>query len=437
MTGGDTIVALASPLGFAPRALVRLSGPDAAGALARLTGLPAPSCRSLFSTRLRLSPPSAPPVELPCLAAFFRAPASFTGEDVAEVFFPSSPPLIDRVLRAITAQPGVRPARPGEFSARAYLNGRMSIAQTEGIAAAIAARTEEELAAARDLLRNEDPARDLADEIARLLALVEAGIDFQDQEDVTPISPEALAKSLDALIAAIAHRSGRAAPRAGSHAPRIVLAGTPNAGKSTLFNALLGRERAIASPAAGTTRDALAEPLRLGPLVIELIDLPGLDEACADAPSRAAHEAALHHLRHADVIVHCDPTGAFRPFEQAPAGVPRLLVRTMADLPAPAPSAAIPLCALDGWNLTALRDAIADAALGARSSAPALVIPRHAAALTAALRHLTEARALAAADPALLAAALRSALDALDEIAGRIPPDEVLGRIFATFCIGK
>jgi tRNA modification GTPase len=240
--------------------------------------------------------------------------------------------------------------------------------------------------------------------------------------------------------------------------PRVVLAGPPNAGKSTLFNALLGRRRAIVSPVAGTTRDALEEELDLsadapGAGTVILIDLAGLDEPPAAAIDAAAQSRARETIAAADAVIHCDPSGRFPGLVARP-GTPMIRVRTKADVPGAArarrPDRAVDagreplaICALDGWNLPALRRAIADAAWGSRAAGLAALLPRHRRALTDAATQLREARALIAPaaralpDPALTASALRAALDVLGELVGRISPDDVIGRVFATFCVGK
>ena len=442
--------------------MVRLSGPATREVLAGiLEGPPRPFERACFASRLRLDSN----LRLPVLIATFRSPASYTGEDSAEVLLPGNPNLVERLMGLLTAINGFRPAGPGEFTARAYLNDRLSMDQAEGVAGVIAAQSAEQLAAASDLLagRTGEVYRRWADELATLLALVEAGIDFTDQEDVVPIAPRDLARRIDALREQIAGMvGGEGAAEAPGHLARVVLAGAPNAGKSTLFNALLERARAVVSPIAGTTRDALEEELDLsgalpgaGPVL--LVDLAGLDAASAQGIGAEAQAAARTAIARADVVVQCDPAGRFAVLDTA-AGRPVIRVRTKADqawggntaagLAAeskgwkPAPPA-IPICALDGWNLAVLRRAIADAACGARGAGLSAILPRHRRALRQTRARLADASAASApnaprlAEPELIAGALRQALDSLGELVGRISPDDVIGRIFATFCVGK
>jgi tRNA modification GTPase len=296
----------------------------------------------------------------------------------------------------------------------------------------------------------------MAEELATLLALVEAGIDFTDQEDVVPISPASLVARLDALASSAHEIIGASTGREhNQHVPMVVLAGAPNAGKSTLFNAILGRKRAVASPIAGTTRDALREELdlRSGVGVVQLVDLAGVMEVSHDVAGidEQAQSAAREHIDRADVVVHCDPSARF--IEQFHTRGTVLRVRTKSDVPVcrttaaamrESPMTVLSVCALDGRNLDVLREAIIDALSAARGRSEHVVLPRHRRALGVACAHLDMARqaivdpdAPSLRSPEIIAGELRRALDAMEELAGRMPPDEVIGRIFATFCIGK
>jgi tRNA modification GTPase len=437
---GDTIVAVASAPGRSARAVVRLSGPATREVLASvLEGGPRPWERGCFDGALRTAGADGRARSLPVLVCTYRAPASYTGEDAAEVLLPGNPLLVERIVAILSAIEGVRAASPGEFSARAYLNDRLTLDQAEGVAATIAAESEAQLDAARELLsgRTGQRYRAWAHELTSLLALVEAGIDFADQEDVVAIQPAVLRSRLSSLGRDIEGSLGAAAGRQADHAvPRVVLWGPPNAGKSTLFNALLGRTRAVVSSTAGTTRDVLEEELDLSSALpgagsVLLADLAGADESLASPIDHAAQSAARDAARSADLIIYCDPAGGFLTPPRAAA--PILRIRTKADLGGSGSGLAV--CALDRWNLCTLRRAIAEGAWGARAAGLASVLPRHRRALGEVLERAREAAD--ESDPALIAGALRSALDAIGELVGRISPDDVIGRIFATFCVGK
>lgn len=436
-------MAVASPHGRSARAIVRLSGPCVERALAAVLADAPPRLKGVHVRSLRVGDRLA----VPCLVLRFVAPASYTGEESAEVQLPGNPALVERTLASLLAVEGVRLAEPGEFSARAYMNGRLTIAQAEGVAATIAARTVEDLDAARRLLGGRTGERygAWAESIATLLALVEAGVDFTDQEDVVPIAPADLRERLGTLAAEIGvELRGDASARLGDSArAAVALVGRPNAGKSTLFNALLGRRRAVVSDAPGTTRDALREPLDLsrdapGAPSVDLLDLPGMDTATHGPIDAEAQRAARAALGAAEAVLHCDPTGRFAPVEGVPGSVPTIRVRTKADLPGRG-GGGLAVCALDGWNLGPLRRAIADA-VGAPAGS---MLPRHRRALSLTLRGLEEACALAATDahsfgaPELVSDALRGALDAIGELTGHITPDDVIGRVFVSFCVGK
>lgn len=453
MSGTDTIAAIASGHGRSARGIIRLSGPGTQTILDRML-VDAPRIQGapgVHAARLRLPLENGGESRLPCLLLVFGEGHSYTGEASAEIQLPGNPTLLEHIVQCLLEMPGVRPARPGEYSARAFLNGKMSLDQAEGVQAAIAARSSAELDAAESLISGQTGMayRDLADETARMLALVEAGIDFTDQEDVVPITPRKLAHGLRNCLFGLECFIGPASAATRSGAARVVLAGAPNAGKSTLFNALLGRQRAVVSETPGTTRDAIAERLSEA---VDLVDIAGLDAslAGASAPDRAAQEAARLEINRADVVLWCDPSGRFDRPPAWPEGKKVIRVRTKGDLPHGPGSGEgdVAVCALDGWNLAALRRAIEDAASGldgSRSAAESAVVPRHRRAMIVARDALRRALETAAKDeectrlcsPEIVAGEIRLALDALGEITGRVTPDDVIGRVFALFCVGK
>lgn len=475
---GDTIVACATPPGRSARALVRVSGSASRQVAERCLGIRADSWRaSAVECVLRLPPLDrrAEPecgdrtLPVPARAILSIAPRSYTGEDALEVLVPGNPVLVERVIDALcdasTEGCPVRRAGPGEFSARAYLNGRITIEEAEGVDATIAAASEADLEAARRAMRGHDAGewRAWTDEAATLLALVEAGIDFADQEDVVAISTPELRRRVGALADAIAESlGGERAAAATRHMPRVVLAGRPNAGKSTLLNALLQRKRAVVSDQPGTTRDLLIERVDLSRLApgapeIELVDMAGLEVAVEHGQIEGEMRArALRAIREADVVLWCDPEGRFDASDSVAPGSHGVVVRarTKADRARSADTGddvspemgpdSTPVCALDGWNLSALASrvarAVAESRGAAASGAGGGLLARHRRALADCEGALRDAIALTtrgARDDAAIAATLRGAVDALGSITGRLSPDDVLGLIFARFCVGK
>ncbi len=440
---GDTIAAIASPPGRSPRSVIRISGPMCGYISRNLLSVPH-SPRGCVNARLDLGGPT-----VACLLVRAPAPASYTGEDTIEILLPGSPALLGRTIDRICSLDGVRRAEPGEFTARACLNGRMSLDRADGVAMMIAAENHAQIEASRRILAGEFGAEcdTLADALANTLALVEAGIDFSDQEDVTLIEPAALAAHINIILVDIRSLQGGSPTRARPRTPVVALVGAPNAGKSTLFNALVGRTRAVESPVAGTTRDAIAENIDLsrwsaGPLTVTLVDLAGVGVEPAGEIDRRAREHASAEAGAADVILLCDSTGA-SDMRLAPEHAVVIRVRTKADLARPQDSpddaGAVPVCALDGWNLDTLRSAIAHASATGGSSG-ATIAPRHAHALaqTAAALDDAERHAVQPGAPMeLIADALRTALNALGEITGRVTTDDLLARVFSSFCIGK
>lgn len=468
MISGDTIIACSTGGAHSPRALVRLSGPDVPRLARAIAGEIGPRVAATGALRLRDPVRSSIPHDVPVLCVCFAAPASYTGEDMLEISLPGNPTLVDRVIDAIVADRinapdtgsrvdasgGVRRAEPGEFSARAFLNGKLTLEQAEGVAGIIAARTGEQLAAADRLLRGTtgDRYRAWTDELATLLALVEAGIDFTDQDDVVAITPADLVRRARSVDHAISRELGSTHARATPGVlPVVLIVGEPNAGKSTLFNAMLATRRAIESPRRGTTRDVLREELDLGAHIpgagrVILCDSAGLDESIAIGPSESAAQSATRAaIVDADVIVHCDPSGEFARVGGEIAvrpDTPIIRVRTKSDCASgAAASSAIPVCALDAWNLDLLRRAVADAA-GVGGS-EGLAVARHAEALRSARAALariipdTDPAARSLLAPETIAESLREALEHLGAISGRLTTEDILGKVFSSFCVGK
>lgn len=456
---GDTIAACGTGSGGGERAVIRVSGPGALGAAGALVVDGVERERGVRRARIGLAGAGW----FWGLVLVMPGPGSFTGEDVVELVVPGGGALVGMLVEALCGVEGVRLAEAGEFSARGYLNGRMTVEEAEGVGALIAATSGAEHAAALRVMRGEAGAgyRRVADEIAGVLSLVEAGIDFTEEEDVVAIGAGELVRRLGDVERELAGWVGGSGgvEREGA----VVLAGEPNAGKSTLFNALLGRERSVVSDEAGTTRDAVREALELegdgvwGVRRVELIDPAGLDADAGGGIDAMAQARAREAIGEAGVVVWCDPRGVF----EGGGGLGGVLgvglrdgavvvrVRTKADLVLGGGGGDVAVCALDGFGLGALRRAIGDAALRAAGvgGGEGAVLARHRGALGRALEGVRGAleaagdvgveEAGSVRDVELVAQELRGALDAVGEVSGAITPDDVIGRVFSTFCVGK
>ena len=440
MQDRDTIAAIASAAGRGGIGIVRLSGPRAKPIGERICGR-ALQPRHARYARFRDRDGA---ILDDGIALLFAAPASYTGEDVVELQAHGSPVLLHELLETCCAL-GARRARAGEFSQRAWENGRLDLAQAEAVADLIAAGDLHAARAARRSLEGEFSQR--VDALARaLLALrvqLEASIDFADEE-LDADGEAALRRRLDAARAQLdallaAAEQGRRL-RDGLHA---VIVGPPNAGKSSLLNALAGSDRAIVADLPGTTRDLLQETIRVDGVELILVDTAGLREE-GDAIEREGMRRARAELARADaalvVLDARDPQRGRASVEAALAGVPGIVwLHNKSDLlPAQATAeGAILVSARTGAGFDALHARLrALAGVGGEGAFSARA--RHVDALQRARALLDEAvDGFAAARPELAADSLRRAHDALGEITGRVLPDALLGHIFATFCIGK
>ncbi len=439
MTVSDTIFALASGAGRAAIAVLRLSGPQTGRILAALAGrLPAARMASLRHLRA----PRSGEVLDHALLLWFPGPGSYTGEDSGELHLHGGPAVVTAVGTALAAL-GARPAEPGEFTRRAFLNGRLDLTAAEGIADLIDAETE---AQRRQALRQADGALATlyggwANRLARLLAHQEAAIEFAEDGLPTDLDEQARAGAglLRAEIAAHLADGGRGERlRDGL---TVAILGAPNAGKSSLLNALAGREAAIVSARAGTTRDVVEVRLILAGVPVTIADTAGLRDA-ADEIEQEGIRRARHRAGEADLVL--TVFDATMPLDAETLAWIRPRTPVLAnkvDL-APAPAAIggvapLPVSAVSGEGLDELRARLAEAAtrLAGPGDAALLTRPRHRAALTDAVAWLAEAEA--APLPELTSEALRAALRALGRLTGRIGVEEILDIVFADFCIGK
>jgi tRNA modification GTPase len=432
----DTIAAVATPPGVGGIGIVRVSGPQAPRVAQRLLGS-VPQARQATVASARDA--RGTPIDQG-IALYFPAPHSYTGESVLEFQGHGGPVVMQALLNACV-EAGARLAEPGEFTRRAYLNGRMDLAQAEAVADLIEAASREAASSALRSLRGEfsSAIHGLVAQLVELRALTEAMLDFPEEE-VDVLHRDDAAERLAGVRAALEDVLRKS--RQGSllrSGIRVVIAGRPNVGKSSLLNRLAGEERAIVTPIPGTTRDALREPILIDGVPLVIVDTAGL-RASADPLERLGIERTQRELQEADLVMLVFEAGeAHAPLEELPAGVARLEVYNKADL-APgfvAPQGAVAVSAKTGAGIDALRAALL-ASAGWRAAGESVFIARerHLHALRQAASHLA-----AAADEGrrweIFAEELRLAQEALSRITGEFTADDLLGEIFGRFCIGK
>jgi len=446
----DTIVALATPLGTSAIALVRASGPDCAKIARSVFGLSlAPRLATHRDYKNHLGE-----VIDDVLATFFASPNSYTGEDTLEISCHGNPFIAQKILEDLISR-GCRPADAGEFTRRAFLSGRIDLSQAESVMDLIHARSERALTAANQQLRGSlgRHLTALSDELLNALARIEAYIDFPDED--LPVEDRGVVRAaLEQLI--IGTRRLLATQHYGDllrDGIKTVIVGEPNAGKSSLLNRLVGRERALVSAEPGTTRDFIEERVIIGQHCIRLIDTAGLNPSPA-LLEKLGIEKTLERAAEADlfllVLDATRPHPAFSPAITAQlAAKTAIIVLNKADLGVrPEARQALSggeiteVSALTGAGIEALVDAIirhADSYAKDQGGEIIAINARHAAALDRAQAALAEALLkLNSKGPIeLLASDLRSALDAFGEIGGKIDNERMLDRLFSTFCIGK
>jgi tRNA modification GTPase len=434
--GGDTIAAIATPAGRGGIGIVRISGNKVADISRSIVGTLPESRRAHFA---RFRDARGEPID-EGLALYFEPPRSYTGEAVLELHGHGGPMLMQTLLRACL-DAGARLAEPGEFTRRAFLNGKLDLAQAEAVADLIDASSREAARAALRSLSGEfsSAIQALASRLVELRALTEAMLDFPEEE-VDAVhrgdarsALDAIAKALDEVLAK--SREGSLL-RSGIH---VVLAGRPNVGKSSLLNRLAGEERAIVTPIPGTTRDALREPIQIQGVPLTLVDTAGL-RASSDTVEQLGIERTRRELAQADLVILIREAGeGGDEIAQMPGDVHTIDVYNKLDL-APQfepPEGALAVSAKTGQGLEALRAGIL-AAAGWSSTGESVFLARerHLRALETARRHLDAARRELARWE-FFAEELRLAHAALGDITGEFTADDLLGQIFSRFCIGK
>jgi tRNA modification GTPase len=449
----DTIAAIATPAGRGAVALLRVSGPAALDVLRRIApelGAVRPRVQRLTTLRH----PDTGELLDRGLVTYFVAPGSYTGEDTVEIATHGGVLTPQLVLDALLGA-GARAAQPGEFTRRAYLNGKLDLLQAEAVADLIDGRSRALHRAAvhqmeRGLSRR---VSELRDAVIGTEALIAYSIDFPE-EDEPPVPPERIRASAADVIARIEALLATAPEgellREGA---LTVLAGRPNSGKSSLFNALLGTERAIVTEIPGTTRDALEAQASVEGYPFRLVDTAGLRET-EDRVEGIGIEVARRYLSAAELVLFCVEAGREvdndeRAFIGSVDAARLIVVRTKSDQhpgapdrsPADAPSIAV--SAITGDGIPELRRALLGKAfggiLGEPGEAPLVTRERHARALRAARDEVAAfLAAMAGAVPMEFAAThLRAAVAALEELVGVVSVDDVLDRVFGTFCVGK
>jgi tRNA modification GTPase len=432
----DTIFASASGHGRAAITVIRLSGPGTRSCVEWLAGSVPPD-RSLRLRRLRDS--ASLEILDESLVVFMPGPSTFTGEDQAELHLHGGIATRAVVLRALGALPGCRLAEPGEFTRRAFLNGRLDLSRAEGLADLIDAETESQR---RQALRQlggglDHWVEDVRESLLSSMALMEAALDFSDEGDV----PASVTQEVGATLRSVERRLAEALENPVGERIRdgftVVLAGPPNSGKSSLLNRLAQREAAIVSPVPGTTRDAIEVHLDLGGIPLAVIDTAGLRES-TDFLEQSGMARTRARAREADLVLWLSEAGRVSTPDDF--GAPTLRVATKLDLSAPERACDVAISAFTGEGIAELLTRLTEQAHGGMGGAdPLITRQRHRNAFGRAQQAVRRALVLLddSAGEELVAEELRLAAQAIGTVTGRVDVEDILDRLFSTFCIGK
>jgi tRNA modification GTPase len=421
----DTIFALSSGSPPAAIGVVRVSGAAAGAALEALCrSRPAPRRASYRTLR-----DSAGEVLDRALVLWFPGPATATGEDLAELHLHGGRSVIAAVQHVLAAMPGLRPAEPGEFTRRAFANGRIDLSEAEGLADLLSAETELQRRSALAMAGGDfgRTVKEWRDRVLLASALVESVLDFGDEDDVEALPDDFLA-DLSALAASLQLWLDRPRAEMLKEGFRVVLAGPPNSGKSTLFNALVEDEAAITAPQAGTTRDVLTRSVALGGVPFTFVDTAGLRTFTEDEIELVGIERAQRELAGADLVLWLGAEG------EGPAG--SWEISAQADRVRPKEEARHRVSALTGEGIEALRSDLMSTARDAMPAPGQIALnARQAAIVATAVEELSRVEEVR--DPLLIAEALRRARLAFDRLTGAATTEDMLDTLFSRFCIGK
>lgn len=427
----DTIFALSSGVGRAAIAVIRISGPGALGALRALAGR-VPEARHAKLMVLRRQ---SGDVLDRALVLFFQGPRSDTGEDIVELHLHGSRAVVRAVLEELGGMTGLRPAEPGEFARRALHNGKKDLLDVEALADLIDADTElqrcQALSGGGSLLRGRVEAwrRIILD----IRADLEAGIDFSDEGDVVEQLDSQAEQNLRNLLSNMTSALGEA--RRGERIREgfvVALCGPPNAGKSSLLNALARRDVAIVSPIAGTTRDLIEVALELDGVPVRLVDTAGVRES-ADPIEQEGVRRALQVAETADLSIWLSPGDDPVSPPETFSGV---VVGTKADLRLPQ-GVGLQVSVVTGQGIAELLEHVHHfSADGLTGESVLLTRVRHVSAVSEASKHLEDALA-ASSQPEICAESLRLAAKRMEQLLGRVDVEDVLGEVFSRFCVGK